>query len=68
MKVVFQTNKTLPPCVVKFTGRVRLHVEAIAWCSNATDASELGVITQVPDHVKCCAACEDAIKRAFPAP
>lgn len=55
------------PCVVQKTERESFtKVISTAYCGRRENTGD-GVV-QIPDHAKCCPACEDAIKRAFPAP
>jgi hypothetical protein len=67
MKAVISNGDSTPPCVVYWTGRVRLHVDVITWCDQTHEASE-GVL-QVPGDVEVCKSCEQAIKeKRYPRP
>lgn len=59
MKAVFPNGKN-PPCLIYWTGRVRLHVGILTWCGESQDASD-GVL-QVADDTECCTKCEEAVR------
>jgi hypothetical protein len=64
MKAVI-SNTIGHPCVIYWTGQVRLHVGVVTWCRRECNAKD-GVL-QVPDDVPCCTNCEDAIReRRYP--
>lgn len=64
MKAVIP-NRDAPPCIVYWTGRVKLHVGVVTYCKKSRDASD-GVL-QVPADTPCCTACETAVEqRDFP--
>lgn len=53
------------PCVIRWTGRVRLHVSVKTWCDEqlgADDSADAGVL-QLPDGVETCEGCKVAIIR-----
>lgn len=64
--VIRRTVQPNEPCVVYWTGRVRLHVEIRTWCGEkleADDAADGGVL-QVPDDTKICKACKIGLNKA----
>lgn len=52
------------PCVVYWTGRIRLSVKCTTWCGDTHDASD-GVI-QIPDDAKVCKRCTEQLKTKKP--
>jgi hypothetical protein len=53
------------PCLIYWTGQVRLHVGVLTYCNQERKASE-GVL-QVPDDVECCVSCEEnAAEHKYP--
>lgn len=60
MKAVIPNGDKDPPCVVYWTGRQKLHVHVVTWCSKERADAASGIL-QVPAGVRCCAACETAI-------
>lgn len=64
MIAAVQIEDAKAPCVIYWTGRVRLHVGVRTWCGEAYDASD-GVI-QIPDDAKVCTKCTSYIKTGKP--
>lgn len=64
MKAVVQIKGKADPCVIYWTGRVRLHVGVTTWCGEKFDASD-GVL-QIPDGAKVCSDCDEQIKIGAP--
>lgn len=65
MKAVIPSETPgIPPCIVKWTGREGFRVNSKSYCGQVASAAD--GVTQVPDHVKCCAACEHAADKEFP--
>lgn len=62
--VIPSATSGVAPCIVKWTGREGFRVNSKSYCGNVASAAD-GVV-QVPDHVKCCAACEHAADKEFP--
>ncbi len=58
MKAVISIEPGKPPCLIYWTGRVRLHVEVLTYCGEQLEADD-GVL-QIPDDVKVCDACDEA--------
>lgn len=67
MKAVIPNEGSEPPCVVYWTGRIKVHVGVVTWCDKDRDANK-GVL-QVPDEVKTCTACNERIEACnYPKP
>jgi len=52
------------PCVIYWTGRVRLSVKVTTWCGENADASD-GVL-QIPDDAEVCVKCTTFLKTGKP--
>lgn len=59
MKAVITNPDGKPPCVVYWTGQVRLHVGVVTYCDEDRNAKD-GVL-QVPDDAPSCTGCTEAI-------
>lgn len=64
MLAAVQIDPNNPPCVIYWTGRVRLTVKVKTWCGQDADASE-GVL-QIPDDAKVCTTCTHYIETGKP--
>lgn len=67
MKAVIPNAEGRPPCLVYWTGQVRLHVGVVTYCDEDRRTND-GVL-QVPDATPCCTKCEHNAERGiFPKP
>lgn len=64
MIAVVPIENEVRPCVIYWTGRVRLSVKVRTWCGREADASD-GVI-QVPATAHVCTKCEEFIETGKP--
>jgi hypothetical protein len=64
MLAAVQPDGRVFPCVIYWTGRVRLSVKVTSWCGGTFDASD-GVI-QIPDSASVCPDCQKWIKIGKP--
>ena len=64
MIAAVDANKITGPCIVYWTGRVRLSVKVHTWCGAVADAGD-GVL-QVPDNARVCVDCTAAVERGEP--
>lgn len=65
MKAAIPNDVGRPPCLIYWTGQVRLHVGVVTWCGD--DRTTKDGVLQIPDDMKCCEACELALaERNFP--